>query len=90
MAMDNGWVHPSAKTLFFSSQQLVMKYCLGWLKFGWKITLSLPKTFTRNENNVGLNLVLVTLYHNLQLVLSKTIKIGDTIPQFTISIKQDN
>ena len=28
--------------------------------------------------NVGLTLVLVTLHHGLQLVFSKTIKIGDT------------
>ena len=30
-------------------------------------------------NNVGLTLVLVTLYRGLQLVLSKSIRIGDTI-----------
>ena len=29
-------------------------------------------------NNVGLTLVLVTLYYGLQLVLSKTVRIGVT------------
>ena len=36
--MDDGWVHPLAKNPTFSCPQLVMKYCHGWLNFGWGIT----------------------------------------------------
>ena len=39
-------------------------------------------------NHVGLTSVLVTLYRKLQWVLSKTIRVGDTTPQFTLSIEQ--
>ena len=38
IVMNDGWVHPLAKTTTFSCQQLVMKYCHGWLTFGWEIT----------------------------------------------------
>ena len=39
----------------------------------------IPKQiFSRMTNNVGLTLSVVTLYRNLQLGLSKTIRMGDT------------
>jgi hypothetical protein len=41
-------------------------------------TRILPKKLQGMTNNVGLPFVLVTLHHSLQLVLSKTIRIGDT------------
>ena len=31
------WMNPSSQNLTFSCQQLVMKYCHGWLKFGCEI-----------------------------------------------------
>ena len=38
-----------------------------------------PKKITRNDKSCWVNiLVLVTLYRGLQLILSKTIRIGDT------------
>ena len=36
--MDDGWVHPLAKTLPSLVSKILMKYCHGWLKFGWKTT----------------------------------------------------
>ena len=70
----------------FYCQQLVMKYRNGWLKFDWNsntVNLQSPqiknKQMIRNDNIIlGYHLVLVTLYQCLQLLLSKTIRIGDT------------
>ena len=43
------------------------------------VNLLTPKFFTRNDKKCWVNiLVLVTLHHILQLVSSKTIRIGDT------------
>ena len=38
---------------------------------------------------LGLHAVLVTLHKNLQLLLSKTNRIGDTTQKFTIIVEQD-
>ena len=38
----------------------------------------IPQILQDMTNNVGLKLVLMTLYRKLQLVLRKTIRIGDT------------
>ena len=56
----------------FSCQQLVMKYCHGGSKFGWKITPSLQHC--KPITMLSQHLVLVTLHRRgLQFLLSKTI-----------------
>ena len=42
------------------------------------LNLQPPRKLQEMTNNVGFNLVLVTLDRGLQLALSKTIRIGDT------------
>ena len=50
MVMDDGWRSSIGQNPTFACQQLVMKYCHGWLKFGWKIYL----VSDRNCNTVNL------------------------------------
>ena len=67
----------------FCCQQFVMKYCHGWLKFGWNIVsdivIATLKIYTAPLN-------LQELETNVKLPFS----VGDTIPRYTISFEKDN
>ena len=49
-----------------------------WQQFQHCKSIILKKIYKKWQIMLGQHLVLVTLYHGLQLVLSKAIRIGDT------------
>ena len=85
--MDDEWVYPLAKTL----PSLVNNLWWNIVMDDWNldenhlvsdnnwniVNLWSPNIYKEWEIMLGLHLVLVTLYHGLQLVLSKTIQNGD-------------
>ena len=89
IVMDDGWVHPLANTLPSLVNNLWWNIVMHDWNLGeksldkWQViaTLSIynpPKFYKQWQTMLGSHLVLVTLYRGLQLVLSKTIRIGDT------------
>ena len=84
--MDGGWVHSLAKNPTFLSSNY--DELLSWMIEIWMKNhiVSNSNWNTLNQfffqgmtNYVGLTFsVLVTVYHNLQLAMKKTIKIDDT------------
>ena len=63
-------------TLFVSCQQLMMKYCHGWLKFGWKITWSSTIIAT-------MKILSPPKSQGMTNYIGLTFKVGDTMPRFT-------
>ena len=89
IGMDDGWVHSLAKTLpslvnnlwwnIVMDDQILNEKLLGKRQKLQHCKSIIPQnTYKEWQIMLGYHFVLVTLYYSLQLVLSKTMRIGDT------------
>ena len=60
--MMGDFIHWPKPYLLFSCQQLVMKYCHRWLKFGWKITQRVTSNVTHCESRIPQKLTMKKIF----------------------------